>query len=149
MTKPPPVLTGTIVLEYVIVDQMQQYLELGPLLVGDEVIGKVPGLAICESQDHSGFDVLHCDEEWNVLAGTFGHESVPAAKAKAELSYPGLHDKWLATNYTEQDVTGYWREHADETCSFCGRNPYQIESLITTAAGAAEAGICNHCVEEF
>jgi hypothetical protein len=62
------------------------------LLVDGKELGRVPRLAICEDEK-IGVLLFHCNRSWTVL-GCSGHESIAAAKEKAEWIYPGLAEHW-------------------------------------------------------
>jgi hypothetical protein len=118
------------------------------MFVDGKELGKVPRLAICEEKKTSKFSIYYCDGDWGPI-GASGHDSVAAAKRRAELIYPGSSAKWVEAHFTEEDVTRYLDEiWADSRCSFCGKRPDEgIESIVEAKDGNAR--ICDKCVVEF
>lgn len=91
------------------------------MFVGGKELGKVPCLAICEEKKNSKSLMHCCDDDWGSI-GVSGHDTVLAAKRRAELIYPESSGKWVEAHFTEEDVTRYLDEiWADHRCGFCGK----------------------------
>jgi hypothetical protein len=145
MNKPPPTLDCAQVLEFAIVDKTVTFEQRHTLNVGGEWLGEVPHLAVCRNLDETEFMVFHCDHDWQVLGVAAGYASVEEAKKSTERAYHGISKKWAATGYTREEAVKYLELHfKDQSCSFCGRMPFQFESLAGDTVR-----ICNHCVDSF
>ena len=145
VAEPPPVLSGARVLAYAIVDDTVAYTERNRLFVDGILLGPVPRLAICQELRKPEIVILHCDDEWGARGVSGGYSSVEAAKLRVERSYYGLLDKWVDTSVTEDQARDYLgHECADEKCSFCGRIPLYVETMI-----GDNVRICNICIDEF
>ena len=107
---------------------------------------KVPRLAICVNLGKDiGPMLFHCDDAWNVL-GTSGSSTVESVKARAEENYPGVSKRWVDLNTSSEEALQYYDAHSDGLrCSFCGKRPFEIQSLVE----GKSANICGSCVEEF
>ena len=151
MTKPPPALDGALVIAFAVADETVKYEERQTLFINGELLGRVPKLAICRNLDETEFMVFHCNGDWEVLAVTGGYESVAAAKSRAGLSYHGIDTKWVSTGYKKEDATSYLeRLFKGDSCTFCGKNPLQLEAMVQAVTVAGDTvRICNHCVDEF
>jgi ClpX C4-type zinc finger protein len=146
---PPPAICSERVLQYAVLDESVGFNSGHRLMFVDgKELGKVPRLAICAEKKTSKFLIYYCDGYWRSI-GVSGHDSVVAAKRRAELIYPGSSAKWVEAHFTEEDVTRYLDEiWADSRCSFCGKRPDQgIESIVEAKDGNAR--ICDKCVVEF
>jgi hypothetical protein len=64
------------------------------VLVGGEVVGRVPRLAIGLNYDGEDYLLLYCTDDWESLAAV-GNSSFEEAKARAEREYPGISAKWI------------------------------------------------------
>jgi hypothetical protein len=143
--KPPPVLCSAHVLEYAIVDDSVTYTGKYTLHVDGKPLGPVPRLAICRNLGDDLIHLFHCDEGWGVL-GASGGRTVEDTKAEAESTYKGITQKWQASGVTVTKA----QEFQDDLmggvmCSFCGKRPEQIQSLVRSAYAA----ICDECVSTF
>jgi hypothetical protein len=146
MQRPPPVLDCAWVLEYAEVDESVRYTGKSTLYVGGKELGAVPRLALCQNLDEAEVMIFHCDREWNVL-GTGSAPSLSAARESAERAYSGISAKWIKSRYSREEAEKYLSESwAEERCSFCGRMPHQVSSLVHGQTGAK---ICNLCVSEL
>jgi hypothetical protein len=143
--KPPPVLGNARVLEHAVPDESVTYSGRSSIFVGDEELGRVPCLAICEDLKDKRILLLFCDHEWDVLAAaTF--ESRVAAKDRAERIYPGLSSRWIESHVTEEEASKVRDEMcADHRCSFCGKTPYDVNQVIERNS----VRICDSCIEQF
>jgi hypothetical protein len=63
--------------------------------VGGAVQAAVPGLAICQYPEDSGFYLFYCDAEWAPITDTW-HASIEEAKHQAEFEYQGSAATWIA-----------------------------------------------------
>jgi len=146
---PPPALGSERVVHYAVMDESVGFNSGHRLMfIGGKELGKVPCLAICEEKKNSKFWMHYCDDDWGSI-GVSGHDSVVAAKRRAELIYPGSSAKWVEAHFTDEDVERYLDEiWADSRCSFCGKRPDQgIESIVEAKDGNAR--ICDKCIAEF
>lgn len=148
---PPPAICSERVLHYAMLDETVSFNSAHRSAVkifGDKELGKAPCLAICERKDDSGVVTYYCDGDWQFI-GVSAHDSVDAAKRRAEYIYPGSAAKWIEAHFTEEDVSRHLEEiWGDHRCSFCGKRPDQdIESIIETQDGKAR--ICDKCIAEF
>ena len=100
LPKPPPVLDCARVLHYALVDKSVGYVGRTLLFVDGKELGRVPLMAICEDRK-VGVLLFHCNRNWKVL-GCSGHDSVAAAKRKAECTYPGLSEQLEADTCNEE-----------------------------------------------
>ena len=108
-THPPAVLEGARVIEYALVDETIQFTGRLRLYVGDERLGAVPRLAICEQLADHVLLLMHCDEDWNVLGvqawnGPASPEivSIEYIKQCAEGFYSGISAHWKRTGSARQ-----------------------------------------------
>jgi len=114
---PPPVLNDFRVLEYAIVDETVQYTGRLHLYANDERIGPVPRLAVCEHLFNGDLLLLHCNEEWEVLAvqawnGPAGSPtlSIDEIKHRAEDFYRGISAKWTALGTSMEEAKAYYEK---------------------------------------
>ncbi|HYK65680.1 MAG TPA: hypothetical protein VEY94_12095 [Patescibacteria group bacterium] len=146
---PPPAIGSERILHYAVLDESVAFnTDHRLMFIDGKAIGKVPYLAICAEEKTSKFLIYYCDGDWGPI-GVSAHDSVVAAKKRAELIYPGSSAKWIVANFTEEDVARYldgiW---ADSRCSFCGKGGDQgIDSIVE--AENNNARICNKCIEKF
>ena len=145
---PPPAIVSERVLHYAVLDDAVGYKTgHGLFFVNGKELGKVPCLAICQDKKTSEILLFHCDRDWSSL-GVSGHDSVAAAKRRAEVIYPGSSTRWVEANFTEEEADRYLDEvWADFRCSFCGKRP--DETLATLFEGKVDARICGKCVAEM
>lgn len=145
---PPPVVCSERVLQYAVLDDTVRYNSShGLFFVGGKELGKVPCLAICEEKGTSQVLLYHCESDWSPL-GLSEHDSVAAAKTRAERIYPGSSAKWIETHFTKEDAAHFLDEiWADDRCSFCGKRPDENIELLFKAN--ANARICEQCVRRF
>jgi hypothetical protein len=150
---PPVVLDDGRVLEYAIVDETVQYTGRLHLYANDKRIGPVPRLAICENLFNGELLLVHCDEEWELLAvqawnGPAGSpaSSIDDVKRRAEDFYRGISAKWIALATSLEEAKAYYEDREKKfTCSFCGRLPHEV----TTVVSGKSALICNFCIDEY
>jgi hypothetical protein len=154
---PPPAICSERVLHYALLDDTVgyncdaavDYISRNRLKsFEDKEFGKAPCLAICQGKDIPQFIAYYCDSDWELL-GLSVHDSVAAAKTRAEHIYPGSSAKWVVAHFTDEDVERHLEEiWADSRCSFCGKRPDQgIESMIEAPSGNAR--ICDKCIAVF
>jgi hypothetical protein len=147
---PPPIIcvNDRVLLHYAVLNDSVGYnFGHGLMFVGEEEIGKVPCLAICQDRNTPQFTLYYCDSDWSPI-GMASYDTVAAAKRRAELIYPGSTACWVEGQFTEEDASRYLDERfASSRCSFCGRMPY--ETLSETFEGDGDARICGDCVREF
>ena len=93
-SKPPQLLDSARVLHYANVDKGVGFAGRTLLFVDGKELGKVPNLAICAEVSSGGVLLFHCSRAWKVF-GCSAHDSVEAAKEKAERIYPGLSSRWV------------------------------------------------------
>lgn len=142
--KPPPTLDCCRVLAYAIVDDSVRYTGQGMLFVGDQEVGPVPRLAICQDGESGRVFLFYCGHDWTTLASS-GAISPEAAKNTAERMYAGVSALWIDALVTEEEAA----KHLDEIwsgwrCNFCGRRPIDFENpRFITKNGA---WICDSCV---
>jgi hypothetical protein len=143
--KPPPVLSYSRVLHYVRIEKSMAYRGRTLLFVGGKEMGRVPCMAICEDNRKDGVLLFHCDRNWKGL-GVSGHDSVAAAKKKAEWIYPGLRKHWRPAHVTKLQARRYLEKNWGKLfCGFCHRRPHELELLF----GKRSAHICGDCIEKF
>ena len=143
---PPPVLlAGTRLLEYASADETVAYTDKSLLYVDGKLLGRVPHLAICESLEDPEIFLLYCDEHWALL-GLAGFDTIEEARRRAESEYHGITDKWIDAKVSKEDVERYVAElYRNERCSFCGRKPLEIRSMVSSST----ARICDQCITSF
>lgn len=144
-TPPPPVIASARVVSYAFVNDIE-YRRWGKLFVGDQLLEKVPQLAIAINLGQDlGPLLFHCDEDWEVL-GTSGAATVEATKEEAEQNYPGVAARWVDVNTTIEEALRYYDEDTGGVCcSFCRKRPFEMKRWI----GGENAIICDACVEKF
>jgi hypothetical protein len=57
--------------------------------VGGEEAANLAALAVARYEEHPGYYLFYCDDEWNVITDTY-HESVEDADAQAEFEFGSL-----------------------------------------------------------
>jgi len=142
---PPPALASAPVLEYAVLDESVGYSGRSRAFVDGRDLARVPRLAVCAAPGTGEALLLHCAEDWSILA-TGRYASPALAKARAEQTYPGVSRCWVSrTRSTEESLAAAGAEPREFTCSFCGRGPDQVRNLIAQG----NSRICNLCVAEF
>ena len=148
-SSPPPVIAGMYVLEFAHADRTVRFEQRQTLNVGGKWLGRVPFLVICvalEKTDKTEFAIQHCDRNWYPLGIAGGYKSVKEAKERIERSYHGISKKWTKQSISKRKARAlYEAELKAESCSFCGRVPFEVISMV---AGST-VSICNYCVESF
>ena len=145
-SQPPVVLDNARVLAYALVDDSVGYTGKSAVYVDRRVIGRVPRVAICQDLNSRELLLFHCDAKWTTLcvSGRFG--SLGEAKQLVERTYPGIGRKWVDTNVSLEDAEAVLSDAWSEMrCSFCGRLPQQVDSLVE----GREGRICDLCIVEF
>jgi ClpX C4-type zinc finger len=145
MHSPPAVLAGTYVVAYAQADDSVTFVQRNNLAVDGEWLGRVPFVAICQDFETSEFIVQFCDTSWDTVGIAAGYKTIEEAKRRTELSYVGIGANWQDSATSKKDA--YAQHQADlklDNCSFCGRTPLQVASMV-----GSEARICNHCIESF
>ena len=145
--KPPPAIASERVLHYAFLDDSVGFNAGHKLIFIDgKELGKVPRLAICQAKKSSEVSLFYCDDDWDFV-GVSVHDSVAAAKNRAERLYPGSV-KWVEANFTQEEVGLYLDQvWASFRCSFCGKTPDQ--ELNAIFEGDGNARICDRCVVEL
>ncbi len=155
---PPPVLASARVLFYATVNDSVKFMGRTLLFVDGKELGPVPCLAICKQETSNEALLLHCDSEWNTLAGS-GHASPDDAKARAERIYAGLSTRWIDAGVSMEEAAAYKaglskasKDHLEELrstarCSFCLRKFAEVDDMHVNET--ENAFICNRCVQEF
>ena len=142
---PPPVLNSVRVLAYAVVDDTVEYTGRLLIVVEGERLGRVPRLVIGQDFGTDEVMLFHCNEAWNVLAAG-AYSSLDAAKAAAEAGYRGLSANWVDLKVSAAEAREFMeREQAGFACSFCGRLPHEVRTLITGANGR----ICDSCIDKL
>ena len=146
-TAPPPVIDMARVIAYAVVDSSVEWTGTQQLYEAGQLVGAVPGLALCQNISGDLTDILlfHCNEEWEVT-GCSGGPTLENAKAMAERAYRGISAKWIHMDTTPEQAERWIREHhADMICSFCGKLPAGDDRVIQGQG----AKICSSCVRSF
>ena len=151
---PPPIIDSARTLCYAVNDKDVLFTNLIHLIVGEERLGEVPHLAICQNYcSPSDILLLFCDANWD-SKGVIAFDSVDAAKAKAESGYQGISRKWVDVETSKEEINRFLRDiyQVDpETewwrvcCSFCGKEDTETSGMIASN----NAKICYECVKEF
>ena len=140
---PPPVLDDSRVIAYAIIERPVKYSGRSNLLINGKEVGRVPRLVIARSFREKQFLLLHCSRSWAVLGSMGGFRSGSEAKRRAERIYPGISAAWNTSAVTAREARTYrnamWK---GQECSFCGRLPYEIQSMVQ----GRNAKICDICV---
>ena len=147
MDAPPPVLQLARVIAYAAVDSSVRWTGRQKLFVGDELLGAVPRLALCQNISGPVGNVLlfHCNDQWEVL-GVSGGPTVEDAKAVAERAYEGITSKWVHMDVSPQEADQWIRtNHSEVICGFCGKLPTDVSGMIR-GNGIA---ICFHCIDKL
>jgi len=145
MEIPPPVLAGQYVVAFAHVDASVAFEQRHTLNVGGEWLGRVPYLAVCQEFETAEFTVQHCGQGWEPLGIAAGYRTADEAKRAVERSYQGLADKWVSSTVAWEDARAIHEgELKEESCSFCGRTPLEVTSMV-----GEEVRICKHCVDSF
>jgi hypothetical protein len=148
---PPPILDSARTLWYAVKDEDVIFTDRIHLFVGEERLGEVSYLAICENYNEpNDILLLFCDSEWN-CKGVIGCKSVEEAKIKAEKGYEGISSKWVHAEASKGELDNYLRkvyevdpntEWWSTRCSFCGQEDVK---MVTSE----HAQICNECIKQF
>ena len=145
MLKPAPVIDCARLLHYAFVEKSIVYSGRTLLFVDGKEVGRVPCLAICEYEGSKEVLLFHCKRDWRVI-GCSAHESVFAAKQRAEGVYPGLSSHWREAHVTKQRAERFLNEHfGNVRCIGCEKRPDQVEQLFTKG----RALVCDSCVQEL
>lgn len=150
---PPPVLAGTRVLEYAIVDESVIFTGRLQLYSDSELLGPLPRLAICQTFDSDELLLFYCNDGWETLGveawngpddGQTG--SIEDVKRSAENYYSGISSRWIALNVAEEEAKALYQELEQEfACSFCGKGPDELRSVFR----GPQANICGECVRKL
>jgi hypothetical protein len=142
---PPTIIDSAWLREYAVVDRAVVHNKKSALLVDGKPLGRVPCLAICQAFDSAEVFLLFCDKRWE-SRGVAGCSSVAEARKRAEREYPGISKKWVRSKVTKAQATRLMRQQLlDQSCSFCGKPPYEVGRLFSAPA----ARICDQCVQAF
>ena len=151
---PPPVLDSARVLQYADIDASITFTGKLHLYAGNERVGPVPHLAICQDLHTNDLMLFHCDDQWNVIAAQAWNgpaaepvSSVDDIKERAERYYTGLSRKWVAHPASRDEALAYHEEQiGKDRCSFCNRSLHDARFLVE---GNNDARICDLCIEKF
>jgi ClpX C4-type zinc finger len=144
---PPPALDYARVLAYAVVDDTVEWTGRQRLYVNDELLGRVPHLAIGQnlSVTRDEFLLFHCNEKWEVL-GVVPRDSVSEIRDTAERWYRGIEEKWIETDSTPESAERWIRaQERTVSCSFCEKFPTQVESMTF----GKSACICDECIKRL
>jgi len=143
---PPPILDSARVVLYALVGDLV-YRPHNRLYRGNTLVERVPSLAICENLgDDVGPMLFHCDGDWTVL-GVIGGDSVESCKSAAAKRYPGVENRWIDRGVSAEDALNYYDSlPGNNSCSFCGKRPFQIQGGF---ADGKDARICKECVDAY
>jgi len=146
MEAPPPVLAGLYVVEYADADESIVFEQRRTLNVDGEWLGRVARLAICQDFDTLEYAVQHCAQDWEPEGIAGGYASIQKAKDAVERSYHGISTKWIAAAGTSFEAARALNEAElrANACSFCGKTPLQVQTMI-----GDEVRICGQGVDEF
>jgi len=61
--------------------------------LGNQPIGLVSGLAICQYDGESEFYLFYCDPDWKAITDT-SHPTLDKAKEQAEFEYRDINQTW-------------------------------------------------------
>jgi hypothetical protein len=144
---PPPVIAMARVIAHASTSEPVVWTGRQRVHVGDQLLGPVPRLAICQgiSGAPTDFLLLYCDEAWTAIAAT-GASTIERAKQIAETAYGGVTSQWTTVDVSQADADAYVRQTFPElVCSFCGRLATEVPGMIQ----GARASICHRCVEDM
>jgi hypothetical protein len=110
-TRPPIIfMNDRVLLHYAVLNDSVGDSEGHSLMfVGRKEIGRVPCLAICQDKESPRVTLYYCDSDWRAI-GIAGHDSVEAAKKRAERIYPGSSACWVEAHLGEDDVRRFLDE---------------------------------------
>lgn len=150
---PPPAIDWARVIAYAIVDADVTWTGRQILYVGEERLGAVPRLAICQNVFPGTEDVLtlFCDDEWNVL-GCTGRPTVEENVEALERWYAGITPKLVYTGLTAEGVEAWLRkEYAEFACAFCKKLPPEVDNMISSGDENGEKAvfICYGCIDKL
>ena len=149
VTPPPPELGGAHVLEYAMVDETVRFTGRLHLYVGETRLGSVPRLALGEDLKTGEIMLLHCDDDWEIIAiqplGKIEADrtaALAAARERVEEYYEGISRLWVEHGSSSDEAVS-----CDQIgqCSFCLRCVHDFESAIEGPGGVR---ICNICLRE-
>ncbi len=144
LTPPPFVIDGFRTLFYAFIYPPITYSGHSSIIIGGREVGPVPCLALAMPLRGEGFEILHCDKNWNIIAHR-GYDSLAKAKRSAERIYPGITARWLKRSVSKRKALGIERRMwQGEECSFCDRIPPEFHTMIHSK----KARICNICIDE-
>ena len=147
---PPPVLEGARVVAHAIVDDTVRWTGRQKLFHGDEPVGAVPCLAICQplAGKLEDFLLFHCDTSWNVLAVS-GTPTLAATKEMAEDAYAGIGARWIDADVTPDQARAWLAAQADQDtaprCRFCDAGPADAKRFVVFK----DATICETCIAKL
>jgi hypothetical protein len=144
---PPPVIDCARVISYSNVDSTVSWTGRQVLYVGNDRIGPVPKIAICQNLNGPLTDFLlcFCDEDWHVK-GVTTRQTVEELKETAERWYSGISSKWVDLHISREEAESWFRENKPHlVCAFCERIPTDYED----AYFAESAAVCFDCVRQM
>lgn len=90
----PDIIGGAKVILFTTIDNRHKFTGNTKQIVGEKLMGKMSGLAICKYENESSFYLFGCNEEWKSITDTW-HESIEGAINQAEFEYDGTKDTWI------------------------------------------------------
>ena len=144
---PPPVIDFARVIAWAIVDAGVRWTGRQAVFVGEERLGPVPRLAICQNVNGplTDFLLFHCNDSWEVL-GVSGGTTIEDVRSMAERAYEGISAKWNEVNVAASEAEAWIRANRPEqVCGFCGKLPTEVDGMFNGESTA----ICFACVREM
>ncbi len=150
---PPPALDWARVIAYAIIDSDVKWTGRLVHYAGDERLGPVPRLAICQAVFGGTEDILlfFCNDQWGVV-GCTGRPTIEELQECAERWYAGITPKWVHTGITLEAAEKWLREeNARYSCSFCKKVPGEVEGMICSGPEENDdtVYICYTCVDKL
>jgi len=142
---PPPLLNLARVLIWV--NTAAPAIYTGNMLVfeGDERLGQVSNLAICQHFGDNEKVLFHCNEAWDVI-GCSGFGTIAELKAQAEIVYRNINKSWQELAIGKEDAESFLETlFEEEICLFCSKRLDQVGQMFSSGEGM----ICNDCVSKF
>jgi hypothetical protein len=150
---PPIALDWARVIAYAIVDSDVKWTGRLVHYQGDERLGPVPRLAICQNVFGGTEDILlfFCNDDWEVVGAT-GRTTIEELQDSVERWYAGITPKWVYTGVTAEATEKWLREeNAQYSCAFCRKLPAEVENMFCSGPEDNDdtVYICYACVEEL
>src|SRR5688572_4558478 len=94
MNSCPPMIAGARVICFTGIDQRHRFTGNCKHGIGNQVIGQMDGLAICQYEGEKEFYLFGCDAGWQCVTDTL-HPTLEDAKFQAEFEYEGVSKTWI------------------------------------------------------